>query len=106
MHPGLRSMSAHWTVFARAQWRKRSFLDIQTRRLEMFESQSQDDLKAYMSQNEEFKRLLLRHRELDRVVNDAEIGVNPVDDLTLVSMKKEKLRAKDRLTSLWQQRSH
>lgn len=70
----------------------------------MFESHSQDDVKAYMSQNEEFKRLLLRHRKLDKVVNDADLGVNPVDDLTLVSMKREKLRAKDRLTHLWQQR--
>jgi uncharacterized protein len=70
----------------------------------MFESHSQDDVKAYMSQNEEFKRLLLRHRQLDKVVGDADLGVNPIDDLTLVSMKREKLRAKGWVTHLWQQR--
>jgi len=35
-------------------------------------------------------------------VRDAELGVLPIDDVTLHNMKKEKLRAKDILTSMWE----
>jgi uncharacterized protein YdcH (DUF465 family) len=69
----------------------------------MFEDQRQEDVQEMMERNEEFKRLLLRHRELDKQVTDAELGVNPIEDLALHTLKKEKLWAKDRLTLLWQQ---
>jgi len=39
-------------------------------------------------------------QELDKQVLDAELGVLPLDDITLVKMKKEKLHAKDRLTRI------
>jgi uncharacterized protein len=71
----------------------------------MFESQNQDDVQAFIESNSEARQLIGRHRELDRVVTEAELGVKPMDDLTLVTMKKEKLRAKDRLTYLWAHRS-
>ena len=69
----------------------------------MFEDQRQEDVQEMMERNEEFKRLLLRHRELDKQVTDAELGGNPIEDLALHTLKKEKLWAKDRLTLLWQQ---
>jgi len=71
----------------------------------MFEDQRQEDVSAFMQASNEFKKLLLRHKELDKVVTDAELGTRAIDDLTLAGMKKEKLKAKDRLNYLWEQRS-
>ncbi len=70
----------------------------------MFEGQDQNEIDAFISSSHEAKQLYSRHRELDRQVLDAELGVKPTDDFTLVSMKKEKLRAKDRLAYLWDHR--
>ena len=67
----------------------------------MFEGQPQAELDALMKTNPEFKSLYQRHKELDKKVLDAELGVLAVDDLTLSKMKREKLAAKDRLTSMY-----
>jgi uncharacterized protein len=67
----------------------------------MFEGQPQAELDAIMKNNNEFKQLYQRHKELDRQVLDAELGVLPIDDVTLARMKREKLAAKDRLTRLY-----
>jgi uncharacterized protein YdcH (DUF465 family) len=67
----------------------------------MFENQ-QKEVEALMQSNAEFRSLYLRHRELDKQVHDAEIGVLPLDDATLVRMKKEKLWAKDKLTHMFE----
>ena len=45
----------------------------------MFEGQSQADIEAMMKANSEFRQLYFRHRELDKQVLDAELGVLPVD---------------------------
>jgi uncharacterized protein YdcH (DUF465 family) len=66
----------------------------------MFE-QNQKEVEALMQSNAEFRSLYHRHKELDSKVRDAELGVLPVDDVTLLNMKKEKLHTKDRLTTLW-----
>ena len=66
----------------------------------MFE-QNQKEVEALMQSNAEFRSLYQRHKELDSKVRDAELGVLPMDDVTLLNMKKEKLHAKDRLTSMW-----
>ncbi len=71
----------------------------------MFESQPQSDVEAMVKSDPEFRTLLNRHRQLDRQVLDAELGVLPVDDATLVKMKKEKLYAKDKLTRLFDRRA-
>ena len=68
----------------------------------MFEGQPQAELDAIMKSNNEFKQLYQRHKELDRQVLDAELGVLPIDDATLARMKREKLAAKDRLTRLYE----
>lgn len=70
----------------------------------MFEGQQQSDVEALIKNDSEFRQLYQRHKELDKQVLDAELGVLPVDDTTLVRMKKEKLFAKDRLTRMWEQR--
>jgi uncharacterized protein YdcH (DUF465 family) len=67
----------------------------------MFEGQPQAELDALIQGNTEFKQLYHRHKQLDKQVLDAELGVLPVDDLTLTQMKREKLAAKDRLTRLF-----
>ncbi len=67
----------------------------------MFESQSRDELDAILKSDIEFRQLYHRHRELDKQVLDAELGVLPLDDNTLAQMKREKLHAKDRLTILY-----
>lgn len=70
----------------------------------MFEGQQQSDVDALIKSDAEFRQLYQRHKELDKQVLDAELGVLPLDDTTLVRMKKEKLFAKDRLTRMWHQR--
>ncbi|WP_329741604.1 YdcH family protein [Dyella sp. A6] len=72
----------------------------------MFESQPRDDVEALMKADAEFRRLYQRHKELDSKVHDAEIGVLPIDDATLVGMKREKLQAKERLQRMWDTKAH
>ena len=76
----------------------------------MFEGHQQE-VETMMLSNAEFRVLYMRHRELDKQVLDAELGpllsgVLPLDDMTLVRLKKEKLWAKDKLTHLWDQAHH
>ena len=72
----------------------------------MFEGQPQSDIEAMIKTDPEFRTLLNRHRQLDKQVLDAELGVLPIDDTTLVKMKKEKLLTKDKLTRLFDRRTH
>ena len=72
----------------------------------MFEGQPQVELEALMKANTEFRQLYHRHKELDKQVLDAELGVLPVDDTTLAQMKREKLAAKDRLTRMSDRMHH
>ncbi len=67
----------------------------------MFETQQQEDVEAMMRANVEFRRLYMHHQKLDSKVHDAELGVLPLDDVTLIEMKKEKLVAKERLQNMW-----
>lgn len=72
----------------------------------MFEGQSQTEIDAMMKANPEFRQLYHRHKDLDKRVLDAELGVLPIDDTTLAQMKREKLAAKDRLTRLYEDQHH
>src|SRR5690606_27033354 len=72
----------------------------------MFEGQPQAELDQMIKGNREFKQLYQRHKELDKKVLDAELGVLPIDDTTLSQMKREKLAAKDRLTRLYDTLQH
>ena len=72
----------------------------------MFEGQPQVELEALMKANTEFRQLYHRHKERDKQVLDAELGVLPVDDTTLAQMKREKLAAKDRLTRMYDRIHH
>ena len=67
----------------------------------MFEAQPQAELEEFMKENVEFRQLYFRHKELDKKVLNAELGVFAVDETTLSQMKREKLAAKDRLTHMY-----
>ncbi|MDW8478818.1 MAG: YdcH family protein [Xanthomonadales bacterium] len=67
----------------------------------MFENR-QKEVEALIQRDPEFRQLYQRHRELDKQVHDAEIGCLPLDDATLTRMKREKLRAKDRLQQIFE----
>ncbi|BAV96438.1 uncharacterized protein YdcH (DUF465 family) [Lysobacter enzymogenes] len=69
----------------------------------MFEERPQPEIDALIKSNPEFKQLYQRHKDLDKKVMDAELGVLPIDDTTLGQMKREKLAAKDRLIQLYDQ---
>ncbi len=71
----------------------------------MFENQQRDDVEALLKADAEFRRLYQHHKQLDSKVHDADIGVLPMDALTLAGMKKEKLLAKARLERMWADRS-
>ena len=72
----------------------------------MFEAQSQTELEELMKENVEFRQLYYRHKELDKKVLNAELGVLAVDETTLSQMKREKLAAKDRLTRMYDSIQH
>ncbi len=72
----------------------------------MFEGQPQTEIDALIKSDPEFKQLYQRHRELDKKVADAELGVLPIDDATLGRMKREKLMAKQRLTRIYDGTRH
>ena len=74
----------------------------------MFEGQPQTEIDALIKSYPEFKQLYQRHKILDKKCMDAELGVLPIDDLTLLQMKREKLAAKEKLLRLYdkQQKPH
>ena len=72
----------------------------------MFEGQPQSEVEAMLKSDPEFRQLYHRHRELDKQVLDAELGVLPLDDNTLTRMKREKLHAKDKLIRMYDRRQN
>jgi uncharacterized protein YdcH (DUF465 family) len=72
----------------------------------MFENQQKDQIEALMKSDAEFRSLYQRHQELDSKLRDADLGVLPMDDTTMHSLKKEKLWTKDKLLHMWEVRSH
>ena len=72
----------------------------------MFEERPQPEIEALMKANPEFRQLYQRHKDLDKKVMDAELGVLPIDDITLAQMKREKLAAKDRLVRMYDLQRH
>lgn len=66
----------------------------------MFEDHPHE-LETMLERNAEFRLLYRRHLKLDNKLRSAELGILPLDDTRLAIMKKEKLRAKDKLMVLW-----
>jgi uncharacterized protein YdcH (DUF465 family) len=57
-------------------------------------------VQALLSDSEDFQDLYKTHHDLKERVRNAELGILPLDDFTLGSMKKQKLRAKDRMAAM------
>lgn len=68
----------------------------------MFEY-DQDIVETLLNHNEQFQALYKHHHDLKEKVRDAELGVLPMDDATLGSMKREKLQAKDKMAAMIEQ---
>lgn len=65
----------------------------------MFEY-DQSIVQHLLTDSQNFQELYKKHTELKDKVRNAELGVVPLDDLTLGAMKKEKLLAKDKMASM------
>ena len=65
----------------------------------MFEY-DQEIVDNLLVENSDFKRMYDKHVELKEKVHSANIGAEPMDDVTLENMKKEKLMLKDRMSVL------
>ena len=50
----------------------------------MFEERSAGEVDTLLKSNPEFRQLYQQHQELDRRVMNAELGINPVDDLDVI----------------------
>ena len=68
----------------------------------MFEY-DQEIVEVLLNDNEQFQALYKEHNALKEKVRDAEIGVLPLDALSLGTMKKEKLLAKDKMAAMIEQ---
>jgi uncharacterized protein YdcH (DUF465 family) len=68
----------------------------------MFEY-DQDIVEVLLNENEQFQALYKEHNTLKAKVRDAELGVLPLDALSLGTMKKEKLLAKDKMAVMIEQ---
>ena len=65
----------------------------------MFEY-DQEIVEVLLNDNEQFQALYKEHNALKEKVRDAELGVLPLDALSLGTMKKEKLLAKDKMAAM------
>ncbi len=65
----------------------------------MFEHR-QDQVQEMLENSDEFRAIYNRHQMLDKQVTAAEEGDEPMDDVTLVQLKKKKLLAKDQLARI------
>ena len=68
----------------------------------MFEY-DQEIVEVLLNDNEQFQALYKEHNTLKERVRDAEMGVTPLHALSLGTMKKEKLLAKDKMAAIIEQ---
>lgn len=57
-------------------------------------------VQALLAENERFRELYKEHHDLKEKVRNAELGILPLDDFTLGTMKKQKLLAKDKMAQI------
>lgn len=65
----------------------------------MFENR-QEQVQEMLASSAEFRAIYDRHQMLDKKVTAVEEGVEPMDETTLVQLKKKKLLAKDQLARI------
>jgi len=69
-------------------------------------SDCQDIVEKLLVEDDEFKTMYERHRELNKEVDKADIGVIPLSDDTLHTKKKEKLLLKDQMAEIIRRYQH
>ena len=57
-------------------------------------------VETLLHDNQRFQELYKQHHDLKEKVKNAELGVLPMDDSTLGTMKREKLLAKDKMAAM------
>ena len=67
----------------------------------MFEYE-EDIVKELLEASERFQQLYQQHADLKVQVREAEIGIHPLDDLSLSKLKRQKLLAKDKMAHMIQ----
>jgi uncharacterized protein YdcH (DUF465 family) len=67
----------------------------------MFEYE-QDVVEELLKDDARFQGLFDEHTQLKAQVHEAEIGVHPLDDLSLGRLKRQKLLAKDKMAHMIQ----
>lgn len=65
----------------------------------MFEHR-QEQVQEMLASSAEFRAIYNRHQKLDKKVTAVEEGNEPMDETTLVQLKKKKLMAKDQLARI------
>ena len=63
----------------------------------------QDIVNLLLEDNQQFQSLFKQHHDLKERVKDAELGLVPMDNLSLGALKKEKLLAKDKMAAMIEQ---
>ena len=71
----------------------------------MFEH-DHDIVESLLEENNDFKRLYEKHGQIKEKVNEANIGVAPMDDYFLENLKKEKLMLKDQMAAIIEEYRH
>jgi hypothetical protein len=71
----------------------------------MFEY-DQDIVENLLTDNQDFRRMYEKHGQLKQRVRDANLGTEAVDELSLETMKKEKLLLKDRMAAIIEDYRH
>lgn len=72
----------------------------------MFETTAPGEISAMLGTSHEFRKLYHQHQKLDRQVTDAQLGVLPLDALTLRRMKFEKLAVREQLERWYDEHQH
>ncbi len=65
----------------------------------MFEY-DQDIVQTLLAENIQFRRLYEKHGDLKQQVEEANLGEHPMDDLSLETLKKQKLYLKDQMANM------
>lgn len=59
-----------------------------------------DEISALKAKNAHFEKIFEEHNELDKKISNAENGLNPLTDIEIDKLKKQKLLLKDEVYAM------
>lgn len=59
-----------------------------------------DEISALKAKNAHFEKIFEEHNELDQRISNAENGLNPLTDIEIDKLKKQKLLLKDEVYAM------